>query len=137
MDNIDVRTMSFGQLLRHFRITRLLGVNELARKAQISKGAVSALENGHRTRPGFRVVRGLISALELNPEEHQLLVNAAMFTLATHTRPQAMQQEPEDVPSDDIRDYVRPEDLTKIEPAREPVVTEEEFLERARRSVQR
>ena len=73
-----LQSRSFGQLLRHYREKRLLGVSELARQASVSKSIVSMLEWGARKRPGFRVLRGLCNALDLNGAERQILVDAAL-----------------------------------------------------------
>jgi len=76
-------------------------------------------------------MRGIITALKLNTEERQLLLNAAMYIYVKPAAPQPVQQEPEE-----ITDHVSPGDLAKIEPARDPVpATEEEFLNKYRQAV--
>ena len=69
--------MTFGQLLRHFRIQRLLTTSELARAASVSKAHISLLEHGTR-KPGFTALRRVVTALQLQGEDFNILCEAAL-----------------------------------------------------------
>jgi non-specific serine/threonine protein kinase len=61
--------MSFGVLLRHFRITKGLTQEELAHKAGLSAHGISDLERGTRTHPYEATIRSLAAALGLNDRQ--------------------------------------------------------------------
>ena len=76
-DTFELRRMTFGRLLRHFRVRQMLSVRELAKRAGIANSHVSMLEHDQRN-PWFKALRGLCSALELEGEELALLCDAAL-----------------------------------------------------------
>ena len=81
----DLRRMSFGRLLRHFRVRRMLPAHELAKLAGISRSHVSMLERGQR-RPRFRSLRGLCHALGLEGDEFAVFCDAALRGAPSHMK---------------------------------------------------
>jgi predicted ATPase/DNA-binding XRE family transcriptional regulator len=69
--------ISFGQLLRNFRIEAGLTQDELAELAQMSAGGVSVLERGIRTAPRRDTVALLAAALGLSEDEQRRLEASA------------------------------------------------------------
>ena len=67
----------FNVLLRRYRQTALLSQEELAERAGLSVGAVSALERGQRTLPRPDTVALLAQALSLSPGERAAFIAAA------------------------------------------------------------
>lgn len=65
---------SFGSRLRQLREAASLSQDELARRAQLTVHAVSALERGVRTRPYPHTARALADALQLSGQERSELL---------------------------------------------------------------
>jgi transcriptional regulator with XRE-family HTH domain len=61
--------VTFGDLLRRYRLTAGLTQEELAEKAQVSPRAISDLERGARNRPWREALQLLAAALHLKPAE--------------------------------------------------------------------
>jgi transcriptional regulator with XRE-family HTH domain len=72
--------MTFGELLKQLREDRNLSQQELAEKAGVSRGTISALEINRvsPTDAGFGAVIGVARALEINPLV--FLVEAGLVT---------------------------------------------------------
>jgi len=64
-----VETGTFGELLRHYRVTADLSQEALAEAAGLSPRAISALERGERLAPQQETTRQLADALGLTAEE--------------------------------------------------------------------
>ena len=73
----DLTGMTFGQLLRHYRIKHLMTIGELARISSVSKSYISMLEHGVR-RPGLSGLRRLVTALRLDGEDFHTITEAAL-----------------------------------------------------------
>ena len=84
-DSFHLKRLSFGKLLRHFRVQRLLTATELGRIAGVSRSHISMLEHGRR-RPKFTVLRNLCQALVLEGEEFTVFVDAALRQAPAHMR---------------------------------------------------
>lgn len=69
-------TLTFGDVLREFRVRAGLSQSDLAEKAHISEAAVGALERGIRKTPYRNTVALLSKALGLTPQESVALANA-------------------------------------------------------------
>lgn len=69
--------MSFHELLRHLRESRLLNMADLAREAGITKSHISMLESGER-RPGMRMIAKLAQAMALNEDDRRLFTERAL-----------------------------------------------------------
>jgi predicted ATPase/DNA-binding CsgD family transcriptional regulator/DNA-binding XRE family transcriptional regulator len=69
--------LSFGHLLRRYRELAGLTQEELAAKAGLTAKAIGALERGERRNPYPHTVRALATALDLDAEDHDLLVRQA------------------------------------------------------------
>ncbi len=82
-DLFDLRCMTFGGLLRHFRVRRMLSIRELARGAGICPSHVTMLEQGQRT-PRFKSLRGLCRALGLEGDEFSIFCDAALRQSPAH-----------------------------------------------------
>ncbi len=67
----------FGALLLRLRAAAGLTQEQLAARASLSPGAISALESGKRRTPRFATVELLATALALNGQQRQELVAAA------------------------------------------------------------
>jgi transcriptional regulator with XRE-family HTH domain len=65
--------VSFGQLLRHFRLAAGLSQETLAERAGLSVQGLSLLENGRRQAPYRSTVAMLAQALDLSREERTIL----------------------------------------------------------------
>jgi transcriptional regulator with XRE-family HTH domain len=74
--------LSFGDLLRRYRLAAGLNQEELAEKAQVSRRAISDCERGARNRPWRETIQLLASALGLDPA-----TKAQMEVAARRTRP--------------------------------------------------
>ena len=68
---------TFGATLRHYRETRGVSQNALAKKAGINVGSVNRLESGERSPGGREIVASLTRALDLDSRERALLQLAA------------------------------------------------------------
>jgi transcriptional regulator with XRE-family HTH domain len=64
---------TFGQLLRHFRLTTSLSQEKLAERAGLSVEAVNTLERGKRRSPRMDTVARLAQALHLSPADRERL----------------------------------------------------------------
>lgn len=74
--------LSFGTLLRHFRVEAGLSQEALAERARMSKDGVSALERGYRRTPQRETLALLAGALDLNDDQGRAFeVAAARSTL--------------------------------------------------------
>ena len=82
-DPFDLKRMTFGALLRNFRVRRMLSARELAKLAGISRSYVTMLESGKRT-PRFGSLRGLCHALKLEGEELGMFCDAALRNAPPH-----------------------------------------------------
>jgi predicted ATPase/DNA-binding CsgD family transcriptional regulator/DNA-binding XRE family transcriptional regulator len=71
---LTMTSSSFGTELKRLREAAGLTQEELAERAGLTSGAVSALERGHRRRPYPHTFRALVAALRLTPEQHEGLV---------------------------------------------------------------
>src|SRR5215208_555685 len=69
---------SFGARLRQLREAAGLTQEELARRAGLTRNAISALERGERRRPYPHTVRTLADALGLSEEERATLLAVAI-----------------------------------------------------------
>src|SRR5438046_8409464 len=69
--------LTFGDLLRRFRLASGLTQEELAERAQVSPRAISDLERGLRSRPWRETIQLLAAALKLDPAERAQLEAAA------------------------------------------------------------
>jgi predicted ATPase/DNA-binding XRE family transcriptional regulator len=72
-----VPPVTFGDLLRRFRLAAGLTQEELAERAQISPRAISDLERGLRSRPWRDTIQFLAEALKLDAGERAQLEGAA------------------------------------------------------------
>src|SRR4051794_34432492 len=68
MVSVDA-ALSFGDLLRRYRLAAGLTQEELAERASLSVRGLSDLERGSRTRPRPHTVRRLTEALALAPAD--------------------------------------------------------------------
>ena len=66
----------FGELLRQFRLTATLSQEALAERAGLSVDAIRALERGRRSSPRPDTLAMLFDALNLQPDDRQLLISA-------------------------------------------------------------
>lgn len=71
--------MSFGQIVTSVRKARGINQITLARKARITPSYLSRLENDDRPPPSRDVVQALAAALELSPDEKDLLLVEAGY----------------------------------------------------------
>jgi predicted ATPase/transcriptional regulator with XRE-family HTH domain len=71
------RTLSFGELLRRYRLAAGLTLDELAERAGLSAKGIGALERGERRVPRKETVRLVADALQLPPSERIALEAAA------------------------------------------------------------
>jgi predicted ATPase/DNA-binding XRE family transcriptional regulator/Tfp pilus assembly protein PilF len=78
---------SFGARLRQLREAAELTQEELARRAGLTRNAVSALERGERRRPYPHTVRSLADALELPEAERTALLAAVPRRGGDHVPP--------------------------------------------------
>src|SRR6266705_732248 len=69
--------MTFGDVLRRYRLAAGLTQEELAERAQVSPRAISDLERGLRTRPWRETIQLLAAALKLGAAERAQLEAAA------------------------------------------------------------
>jgi predicted ATPase/transcriptional regulator with XRE-family HTH domain len=69
--------LSFATLLRHYRLQAGLTQEELAERAHLSRGAVSALERAERLTPRRETLALLVAALGLTDAERATLLAAA------------------------------------------------------------
>lgn len=87
---LDLRPKTFGELLRHFRVRRMLSIRELARGAGICPSHVTMLEHGQRT-PRFKSLRGLCHALSLEGDEFAVFCDAALRHAPAHMQPRPVE----------------------------------------------
>ena len=78
---------SFGARLRQLREAAGLTQEELARRAGLTRNAVSALERGERRRPYPHTVRSLADALELPEAERTALLASVPRRGGDHVPP--------------------------------------------------
>ena len=117
MDNTP--DISLGEALRIYRVSRLLGVNELGQRAKVSPSLISLIEKGKHSRPRLGTLRALCEALGLDAGERALLVKSVIV-------PALMQRR-------DEMESLKSMPATFAMPPLDP--NEEAFLERCRRSV--
>ena len=81
----------FGQQLRRFRAAAGITQEMLSERSGISVDAISALENGRRSRPHRYTVHALADALDLCPGDRERLASAAVSHVGADpvTRPRA------------------------------------------------
>jgi predicted ATPase/transcriptional regulator with XRE-family HTH domain len=72
--------VTFGHLLRRYRLAASLSQEGLAERAGLSASAVAALESGRRTAPRLETVALLAGALELDEAARRALLAAATGT---------------------------------------------------------
>lgn len=84
-DPFDHKRMSFGALLRNFRVRRMLSIRELAKSSGVSRSQISLLEQDRR-RPSFRSLRCLCGALALEGEEFATFCDAALRQAPAHMK---------------------------------------------------
>ena len=110
--------LPFGRLLRIFRIRKMLSIEELGKKAGVSPQYIGMLESGKRNRTGFRVMRSLCDALELDGDDRRVLVDSVVVPAIIQLR------------ADE-------EILARMKTAKPPALAEQEqaFLERCRTAV--
>lgn len=77
MSQLGERPLSFGTLLRDFRLAAGLSQETLAERAGMSAGGISFLERGVRRAPYRDTVALLAAGLDLSPENRRLLEAAA------------------------------------------------------------
>ncbi len=70
-------SLTFGDLLRRYRLAAGLTQEELAERAHLSVDAIGTLERGERQTPRKETVQLLASALALSADDHALLEAAA------------------------------------------------------------
>ncbi len=129
-----LKTMTFGRLLRHFRVNRLWSIGELARAASLAKSHISQLEWGKR-RPGFRALRQLARVLDLDQEAFAIFCDAAVGDGRPHMK---------DLPDTSsslntlLGGKISDPEIQGFNGIRQPRTTpeEEHFLQHARASVQ-
>jgi transcriptional regulator with XRE-family HTH domain len=68
--------LSFGDVLRWFRVQRMYSQAELAERSGLREKSISALETGLRSRPHFSTLRALAEALALSEAERSTLLAA-------------------------------------------------------------
>jgi transcriptional regulator with XRE-family HTH domain/tetratricopeptide (TPR) repeat protein len=68
---------AFGSLLRRFRLAAGLSQEDLAKRSELSLGAINAYERGTRRWPYPQTVAQLAEALDLSPQQRALLQAAA------------------------------------------------------------
>ena len=71
-----VRSPSFGDVLRWFRVQRMDSQAELAERSGLREKSISALETGLRNKPHFSTMRALSAALSLNETERSVFLAA-------------------------------------------------------------
>lgn len=76
--------LSFGDLLRRFRVRAGLPQEEVAERAGLSIGAVQSLEQGKRRAPYRNTVRALAEALDLSGDETSSLQELAARVRVRH-----------------------------------------------------
>lgn len=88
--------LTFGGLLRGYRIRARLSQSELARRALTDHSYVNRLEAGNRE-PSPLIVRALATALDLSPLDRDRLLTAAGYApadplaLALHAEPELLE----------------------------------------------
>ena len=117
MDNTP--DISLGEALRIYRVSRLLGVNELGQRAKVSPSLISMIEKGKHSRPRLSTLRALCDALGLDAAERALLVKSFIVPALMKRR--------------DEMESLKSMPATFAMPPLDP--NEEAFLERCRRSV--
>src|SRR5258708_33545829 len=74
---VGEEAVTFGALLRRYRVAAALSQEALAERAGISSVAISALERGTRRAPYLGTVEQLATAMALDAEERATLIAAA------------------------------------------------------------
>src|SRR5579862_3476988 len=90
------RRVTFGVLLRRYRLAAGLSQEALAERAGLSVAGLSALENGRRQAPYRHTVALLVRTLGLSPDQAAALEAAAVRrrALAPEPAPAGHDQEP-------------------------------------------
>ncbi len=70
----------FGQRLRQLRAERGITLKEMARGIGVSPAYLSALEHGHRGRPGWHLVQRIIAYLNIIWDEAEELAELARLS---------------------------------------------------------
>lgn len=83
---VEGQSLSFGQLLREFRLAARLSQETLAERARMSVGGISVLERGTRRAPQRETLNLLAAALELSPPQRERLEDAARTAGNTRRR---------------------------------------------------
>jgi tetratricopeptide (TPR) repeat protein/transcriptional regulator with XRE-family HTH domain len=73
-----VQSLSFGELLKRYRVIAQLTQEELAAHAGLSPAAISTLERGARRAPRKETTALLAEALHLSPQEKSLFLRVAV-----------------------------------------------------------
>jgi transcriptional regulator with XRE-family HTH domain len=90
--------LTFGALLRRFRLTASLSQAVLAERAHVSTNAIAALERGRRGAPRPATVQLLADALCLGPAQRTVLIAAAAAPRARAASPVASALPPLPIP---------------------------------------
>jgi predicted ATPase/transcriptional regulator with XRE-family HTH domain len=91
-------TVSFGDLLRQFRVAAGLTQEELAARSTVSVRTISDLERGLRRRPQHETLRLLTDALGLGDDARQRFETVARTSPATPPRPVPRDAPPSIIP---------------------------------------
>jgi class 3 adenylate cyclase len=91
---------SFGELLRHYRLTSGKTLDELAKKARITVEALKLIEEGTPLPPRKETVELLADALDLEKSERQMfLASSKLSMLNLFTSPPKKPPTPEPLPA--------------------------------------
>ena len=86
MELIEQGPVTFGSLLRHYRMSANLTQEALAEQSSLSVGAIAALERGRRTAPRLDTIALLVDALHLDvPDRDAFTAAAAGQSMAAPT----------------------------------------------------
>ncbi|MGI8855601.1 MAG: ATP-binding protein [Thermomicrobiales bacterium] len=96
--NRTTTTVSFGDLLRQFRVAARLTQEELAARSMVSARTISDLERGLRHRPQRETLRLLTDALGLREDARQRFEAAARTSPATPPHPIPHDSAPSTIP---------------------------------------
>lgn len=77
--NGDVK-MDFGQFIKKKRMEKKISARQLAEEINISTVYQSSFENGKRAAPSDEILKRTAKALELTPEETNIMYNLAAQT---------------------------------------------------------
>jgi predicted ATPase/transcriptional regulator with XRE-family HTH domain len=110
VSQLGERPLSFGTLLRDFRLAAGLSQETLAERAGMSAGGISFLERGVCRAPYRDTVALLAAGLDLSPENRRLLEAAA----ARAPQPRKRQGSPPSEPLDESAAHNLPIELTSF-----------------------